>query len=140
MADSAFELFPHGADVGVRGTGDSLEAAFEGAARALTAAITDPDSVRPNEAVEIACSAPDNELLLVDWLNALVYEMATRDMLFRCYSVRISDGRLKATARGEAVDVARHAPAAEVKGATYTELRVRQDADGHWSAQCVVDV
>jgi SHS2 domain-containing protein len=41
---------------------------------------------------------------------------------------------------GEPVDVARHTPAVEVKGATLTELAVRQEADGTWVAQCVLDV
>ena len=45
--------------------------------------ISDPGGVAPADAVEIACEAPDDELLLVDWLNALVYEMAARKMLLR---------------------------------------------------------
>jgi tRNA nucleotidyltransferase (CCA-adding enzyme) len=36
--------------------------------------------------------------------------------------------------------VARHAPACEPKGATYTALKVARDADGAWSAACIVDV
>jgi SHS2 domain-containing protein len=31
-------------------------------------------------------------------------------------------------------------PAVEVKGATLTELKVSRNADGLWTAQCVVDV
>ena len=50
------------------------------------------------------------------------------------------DGRLEGTLWGEPVDVARHAPACEPKGATYTALRVAQDAGGSWSAACIVDV
>jgi tRNA nucleotidyltransferase (CCA-adding enzyme) len=90
--------------------------------------------------VPIVCEAPDDELLLVDWLNALVYEMATRKMLFSRFSVRVNGHSLHATAWGEPVDVARHQPAVEVKGATYTELSVKQDEEGGWIAQCVVDV
>jgi SHS2 domain-containing protein len=135
-----WELFAHDADIGVRGCGATREAAFEGAATALTAALTDPERVRPRQAVEIACEAPDDELLLVDWLNALVYEMATRGMLFGRFSVRIEGRRLHGEAWGELVDVARHSPATEVKGATYTELRVAKREDGRWIAQCVVDV
>ena len=56
------------------------------------------------------------------------------------FAVRIGDGQLKGTLWGEPVDVARHAPACEPKGATYTALRVAQDADNIWSAGCVVDV
>ena len=135
-----WEHFHHEADIGVRGLGDSRETAFEEAAIALTAVITDPDTVRCRESVSIECEAPDLELLFVDWLNALVYEMATRRMLFRRYRVRLDGTRLHATACGESIEVARHQPAAEVKGATYTELEVREEQPGEWRAQCVVDV
>jgi SHS2 domain-containing protein len=50
------------------------------------------------------------------------------------------DSRLRGEAWGEPVDVARHQPAVEVKGATVTELRVVETAPGHHLAQCVVDV
>jgi len=106
---------------------------------ALTAVVTDPESVSCAEIVEIRCSAPNDELLLADWLNAVIYEMATRKMLFAGYHVDISGDRLTATAAGEAVDTARHEPAVEVKGATYTALAVEQ-AGGEWRVQCVVDV
>lgn len=140
MNKGSWELFAHDADVGVRGRGATVESAFENAARALTAAIVEPGDVAPRETVRITCEAPDLELLLVDWLNALIYEMATRGMLFRDFRVRVTDGRLEAEAIGEPVDPARHAPAVEIKGATMTALRVAQAPDGAWTAQCVIDV
>lgn len=76
------EHFSHQADIGVRGIGASKEEAFEQAAVALIAVITDPQTVAPNEWVDISCDAPDDELLLAEWLNTLIYEMATRKMLF----------------------------------------------------------
>ncbi|MFP5397601.1 MAG: archease [Gammaproteobacteria bacterium] len=135
-----WEHFEHDADVGVRGLGTTEAQAFEQAAVALTAVITDPARVAPHESVPIACEAADHELLLAQWLNALVYEMAVRRMLFSRFDVRLDDGRLHARAHGEPVDVARHRPAVEVKGATYTALRVARTADGGWLAQTVVDV
>lgn len=138
--ETSWEHFPHQADMGVRGIGLTKEAAFEGAGLALTAVVTDLESVAPTQTVPIACEAPDDELLLVDWLNALVYEMATRKMLFSRFAVHINDHSLQGTAWGEPVEVARHQPAVEVKGATYTELAVKQDEQGRWIAQCIVDV
>lgn len=135
-----WELFPHGADVGVRGHGATREAAFANAAYAMTAALADPDQVRQLSAVEIVCAAPDDDLLLVDWLNALIYEMATRKMLFSRFTVQIEGRELTGKAWGEPVDIVRHKPGVEIKGATYTALRVGQEADGRWLAQCVVDV
>ncbi len=138
--ETSWEHFPHQADIGVRGIGSTKAAAFEGAGLALTAVVTDPAAVVPTQSVSIVCEAPDDELLLVDWLNALVYEMATRNMLFSRFTVRFNDHALHATAWGEPVEVARHQPAVEVKGATYTELSVKRDEQDRWIAQCVVDV
>jgi len=135
-----WEHFEHGADIGVRGWGSSPARAFEQAAVAMTGVITDVTTVAPSEAVSVQCEAPDAELLLVDWLNALVYEMGTRNMLFSRFEVIIDGTRLSGRAWGEPVDVPRHQPAVEVKGATYTELKVAQKPDGAWLAQCVVDV
>jgi len=136
----AWEHFTHGADIGVRGSGATLAEAFEQAALALTAVIADPARIGSGTAIDICCQAPDVELLLADWLNALIYAMATRNMLFGRFEVRIDDRTLTAKAWGDPLDRARHQPAVEVKGATYTALSVVRHDDGLWVAQCVVDV
>jgi SHS2 domain-containing protein len=135
-----WQHFAHGADIGIRGRGATPAEAFAQAATAVTAVATDPSLVRPQAAVRMQCQSPDLEMLFFEWLNTLVYQMATRRMLFSTFDVRIEGDRLEAVARGEGVDVLRHAPAVEVKGATLTELAVRQGPDGGWTAQCVVDV
>jgi len=140
MSHASWEHFYHMADIGVRGRGATLAQAFEQVAMAMTAVITEPERIRPQQAINLECTAPDQELLLVDWLNALVYEMATRRMLFSRFEVTLQDQRLTGRAWGEKIDIARHEPTVEIKGATYTELKVRQQADGSWLAQCVVDV
>jgi tRNA nucleotidyltransferase (CCA-adding enzyme) len=140
MSDAFWELLPHGADMGIQGTGPSKAAAFEQAGIALTAIVTDPTCVTPKEPVTLSCTAPDDELLLVEWLNALIFEMATRKMLFARFEVRFENHSLVGTAWGEAIDLAPHEPGVEIKGATCTNLKVAQDESGRWSAQCVVDV
>jgi SHS2 domain-containing protein len=135
-----WEHFRHGADVGVRGSGISRAEAFEQVALALTAVIADPLHVRGDALVRIRCAAPDDELLLVDWLNALIYEMATRGLLFGRFAVTLHDHMLEAKAWGELLDRERHQPSVEIKAVTYTELSMAQRDDGTWVAQCVVDV
>ncbi|MGM0584993.1 MAG: archease [Pseudomonadota bacterium] len=132
--------FPHRGDVGVRGFGADMAGAFENAARAMAAVVAPLEIVKDRERVEIAVEAPDPEFLLHDWLNALIYEMATRRMLFADFRVRIAEGRLTGEARGEPIDPARHEPSVELKGATLSELHVGRDPDGRWQAQCVIDV
>lgn len=140
MIAKRWEHFAHDADIGVRGIGASKEEAFEQAALGLIAVITNQQALQGHELVEFRCEAPDDELLLVDWLNALVYEIATRELLFGRFEVHLDGHRLHARAWGEKIDVARHQPAVEVKGATLTCLRVSQEASGDWVVQCVVDV
>jgi len=137
--DARWEHFPHDADVGVKGFGATPAEAFEQAAQALTAVVTHAD-VRPTARVEVDCEGPDLEILFVEWLNAIIYEMAVRNMLFSRFAVRIEDTRLHGVLWGEPVDVARHAPACEPKGATFTALKVAADNNGNWSAACIVDV
>jgi len=133
-------LFPHEADIGVRGIGYDLTDAFANAARAMTSAITPLSGIEPRSEVSVSCSAPDIEVLFVDWLNAVIYEMATRKMLFRDFDLSIDGGELRANLIGEALDCDRHAPSVEPKGATFTGLSVAQGSDGRWVAECIVDV
>ena len=105
----------------------------------MTAVVTDPNKIEPRELVMVECEAPDEELLFAEWLNSLIYEMATRHMLFGAFAVVIEGTRLRADVRGEHVDTRRHHPAVEIKGATYTALRVAREG-AQWMAQTVVDV
>ena len=136
----AWEHFAHGADLGVRGRGRTLAEAFAGAALAVTAAVTDPAAVRSVDSVELDCAGTEPELLLYDWLNALIYTMATRRSLYGACEVEIGPAGLHARLHGEPVDRARHAPAVEPKGATLTCLRVAREPGGDWLAECVVDI
>jgi SHS2 domain-containing protein len=136
---AGWEHYEHAADIGVRGLGVTKAEAFAQAAVAMTAAVTDLAVVRPLERVDVRCEAPDDELLLAEWLNALVYEMSTRRMLFSRFDVRLENGKLEAQAWGETIDRSRHHPAVEVKGATLTTLRVARHGEG-WLAQTVIDV
>ena len=139
MSSTYWEHFEHKADIGIRGFGHTLAEAFEQAAIAMTAVITDLSLVQLATTINIACNDEDNDTLLYDWLNALIYEMATRKMLFAKFEVTIEHGKLKATVYGETIDMKRHQPAVEIKGATYTELAVYKE-EQQWVAQCVIDV
>lgn len=141
--DARWEHFEHGADIGVRGIGRSKAQAFEQAALALVAVVSPPSQVVPLSSVGLSCSAADDASLLVAWLNTVVFEMATRQMLFHDFSVRLDTlpprHHLQAVAHGEPLG-AHHQAAAEVKGATYTALEVAPQPGGLWVAQAVVDV
>ncbi|MDH3374537.1 MAG: archease [Gammaproteobacteria bacterium] len=140
MQQRNWEHFEHEADMGLRADAETREGLFEAMGEALTAIITEPAGVRRVETVTVHCEAPSNALLLVDWLNALIFEMATRGMIFGSWHVELDGQKLEGRLEGEAVDRLRHQPVVEVKGATYTALSVTRDSAGRWHGQCVVDV
>ena len=135
-----WEHFHHQADIGIRGWGESVEKAFEEGAAAMMAVICEPSTIAQEREVQIRCEGQDVELLFVDWLNAIVYEMAARNMLFGRFEVSIRDGQLYGKAWGEKADPDKHQTAVEVKAATYSQLSVKLNENNKWCAQCVVDV
>jgi SHS2 domain-containing protein len=88
----------------------------------------------PEEHVELA--APDRELLLVDWLNELLYRSELHKCVYGDVRVeRASDRRLAATLRGREPTW----PRTQVKAATWHRVRVR-DTPGGLDATVVIDV
>lgn len=135
-----WEHFHHQADIGVRGIGNSMAEAFEEGAVGLMAVMCQRDTVEAKNEIQIECEAADVELLFVDWLSAIIYETATRGMLFGRFEAQIDGNKLSSKAWGERIDHEKHKTIVEVKGATYAELKVACNEDGRWIAQCVVDV
>ncbi|HYA87776.1 MAG TPA: archease [Nitrospirota bacterium] len=136
---SQYETFAHESDIGIRGYGNTLEEAFENAALAMYSVIVKVDLIQPLERKEVTASAPDGELLLVEWLNALLSLSDVERMVYSRFRVKIEGTALTGTVWGEKLDRTRHEPNVEVKGATYHMLKVYKDGDSY-VAQCVVDV
>ena len=135
-----YETFEHESDIGIRGCGNSLEQAFENAAVALYSVMVNVGKIAPAEKKVIAVSATDRELLLVEWLNALLALSDIERLVFSKFEVKIiEDTTLTGIAWGEPLDRVRHEAHVEVKGATYHMLSVREENGRYW-AQCVVDV
>jgi len=126
--------------MGIRGLGTTRQEAYVQAALALTALTVDLETIEPRTCVTVTCTEADPELLLVAWLNIVLFEMATRHMVFGRFRIDLGPGGLEAELWGETLDPSRHHPGTEVKAATYTALRVEQEPTGQWVAQCIVDV
>lgn len=133
------ETFDHQADIGVAGEGATLAAAFAAGAEAMFSIMYDVGRVKHRTDVRITCSASDDELLFVRWLNTLLAEADVRGLVFGAFELEIEKHRIDGVARGEPYDPDRHGRGVEVKGATLTELRVAHGPAG-WRAQTVVDV
>lgn len=84
-----WEHFQHDANIGIRGIAPTKPQAFEQAALALTAVVTPPESVQALTGIDIHCDSSDDEFLFLDWINALIFEMATCTMLFSHFQVAL---------------------------------------------------
>jgi len=120
-----FETIDHTADIGIIAYGADISQAFANAARALFSLITELDNVEEILHRDIELTAPDEESLLVEWLNQLIYLFDTENIIFKRFDItRLSNTRLKARSYGEKVDSSKHMLKTGVKAATYHMLQV----------------
>jgi SHS2 domain-containing protein len=135
-----YEVFEHTADVGLRIRAASREELFVEAARGFFSLIVaNLDAVNPVLERLVHVSGSDNDLLLFDWLNELLYLFDSQHLLLSDFHVEFQPEGLVAHCRGESLDEARHSLEHEVKAITYHGLFVRCD-DGTWSAEVIVDI
>jgi SHS2 domain-containing protein len=145
VAAAAGYEFVEGAigDLSFVARGPSLESIFSAAAQALLAVtVEDPESVSRSVRRSLTLEEPDLELLLMRFLNELVYLRDAKSLLLHPVQLRVVQGestRLEASLAGERIDPQRHALASEVKAATAHGLRVTPTAGG-WKATVTLDV
>lgn len=135
-----FQILEHTADIGFEAFGATREEVFANAGRALISIVVDLESIAPREEVSIEVQSSDPAGLLVNWLSEILYLHDTEKWLFRDFEVRALDERaIRALARGEKFDPARHQAKLLVKAITYHQLVLEQTTEG-WRAQVYVDI
>jgi SHS2 domain-containing protein len=141
----AFE-FVEGAtsDLSFVARGATLEEVFRAAAAALLqASVEDPEAVRETERRRVGLAEPDAELLLLAFLNELVYLRDAEGLLLRAGRLEVhstpAGARLEGELAGEPLDPARHRLAADVKAATAHGLALARE-DGGFRASVTLDV
>ena len=139
----SYRFLDHTGDVAARVRAASLGALFADAALALTATLVEARGVRPAAGLEVALEAAPPDLLLVDWLNELVYRFDVDGFLVAQADVQVIPRagvwRLDATVLGEALDEARHLVRVPVKGVTYHQLAI-EEVDGEVETTVVFDI
>lgn len=134
-----WEVFSHDADIGIRGIGSSLSEAFEMAGMAITGVVTTPDTVPCEISIPLQIEENDLDMLFFEWVNQIIYVMDTKKMLFSKFEVNLQGNTLEAQIYGQEVAKMQGDFAVEIKGATFTELKVANEGNG-WVAQCIVDI
>jgi len=134
-----FEIIDHTADVGIRAYGVDIGQAFVNAAKALFSLITNLDDVAEVLHRDIELTAPDQESLLVEWLNELIYLFDVEHLLFKRFDItKLNHTQLKARNYGEKVDRSKHQLKTGVKAATYHMLKV--DKGNGYQVQVLFDI
>jgi SHS2 domain-containing protein len=140
FVDTGYELVDHTADIAVRAWAPSAAGVFEECAKAMFSLICDPLTIEQTETEQVRVDAPDGELLLVAWLNELIYRFEASRALFADFEVlEVGERHLVARVSGELLDPRRHAVCGGVKAATLHQLSLRPVAAG-WEAFVVLDV
>ena len=138
-----YSFFSHTGDIGIAVTAASLDGLFADAAIALTETMTDHGLVAAARSTPVSLRSTALDLLLVDWLNDLVYRFDTEGFLASSARVAVardgSDWVVAGSIEGEILEPARHPVKLLVKAATYHALQVSQTSDG-WRATVVIDV
>ncbi len=137
--EKEFEIVNHTADVGIIAYGADMNEAFANAAKGLFSLITDLDDVAEVTHRDIELTAPDQESLLVEWLNELIYLFDAENMLFKRFDItQLSPTHLKARSYGHKVDSSKHKLKTGVKAATYHMLKI--DTSNGGKVQVLFDI
>ncbi len=135
-APASHRPLDHTADAGVEIDAPSREALFAEAAIALADTLTPVAGVGCAIERVLELEAANDELLLVDFLNEILFLFETEGLVFAGAVVRLEGGgessspvRLRATLRGEEYDEGKHPLRSLIKAVTYHGLRVRRDGE-----------
>ena len=141
-----FETFEHGADIGIRGYGETLSEAFSNILKALATLLTEKKdwkdfNLKKSYLIEIEAEFLDE--LLIIFINKILSLFYLEKILFLEFKGKIEEKEGKYILKGEILGE-KYLPenlgyGVEVKGATFTMAEVKKEKD-LWIAQCVVDV
>jgi SHS2 domain-containing protein len=135
-APASHRPLDHTADAGVEIDAPSREALFVEAAIALADTLTPIERVGCTVERVLELEAANDELLLVDFLNEILFLFETEGLVFAAAVVLLEGGdessspvRMRAVLRGEEYDESKHALRTLIKAVTYHGLSVQRDGE-----------
>jgi len=135
-----YEYIEHTGDLGFKVYGQTREALFVHAARALFDVLVSPETIEEKEERDVTVEAGALDELMVSWLGELLYLFDTQGLLLKGFEIKtLTENRLEAFVRGEPMDLQRHEIKTTIKAVTYHQLYVREE-DGAWEAQVILDL
>ena len=139
----SWAVVEHTADVGIEVRAVTLEALFADAAAGFCDVITEAAQLGGAEERAFEVQAAGLDLLLVAWLEELLFSFDTTGVLYPRGEASVEgDGEswsLRARMRGERFDAARHPLKVQIKAVTYHALEVARDEQG-WRGRVIFDI
>ena len=130
--EKGFEVLDHTADIGIVAYGADIKDLFINAAVGLFSLIAKLDDIKEDVQQELELSAEDKEVLLIEWLNELIYILEVEHIIFSRFEIQeISGNRLRAKCFGEKIKPGQHKLKREIKAATYHMLRINKSSRGY---------
>ena len=138
--EKAFEVIDHTADIGIAAYGADIKEVFANAAVGLFSLMAELDNIKEDVQRGLELSAEDEEILLVEWLNELIYIFDVEHIVFKRFEIdNLTENRLKARCFGEKIRPGQHKLKREIKAATYHMLRISKDNSGY-KVQVIFDI
>ena len=135
-----YEQFPHTADIGVRVYGKDLKELFENAAFAMFDLTADLEGLKGGQGENFELEADSPEELLVKWLDELLYNFYTKQIIFFKFDIKeLSPTRMKAVSSGRPVGANKNRLKMEIKAATYHNLAIKKTSKGY-EVEIIFDV
>ncbi len=135
-----YDIVEHTADIGVRAYGKTLQELFVNAARGLFDIIADLEGLKTSTSIKIKLEAPNAEELLIAWLDELIYNFYTKNIIFSEFKISdLTDKSIKAEAFGRHIGNKKSRLKAEVKAATYHGLKI-EEKNKRYEVQIIFDV
>ena len=125
-------MLEHMTDALIEVEADTLEHAFELAAKALIDVMIDVDKVDSKEEFSVSVEGHDLESLLYNWLEYVMIMLVSDHIALNRFRVSIINRRgytLDAKLYGEPLDLDKHNYKVEIKGVTYHMMSIQKEGD-----------
>jgi protein archease len=134
-----YEFVDHPSEAMVRVTAKNVNGVFEDAAKALFDLMTDINTVKPDRDFNIHLNSEDKALLLIDWLNRLIWIHEVENVFLCRFKVSAQPAwSVTAQAWGQSITPEQERRL-HAKSATYGQLQWKETSQGH-EVQFVIDI
>lgn len=138
--DKRFEVIDHTADIAIKVYGGTLKELFENAALGMFNIIADLEGIKSSVEIEVKIEAPDEEELLIEWLEELLHNFYTKNIIFSEFKIaELTSVNLSAKVKGRFIGENRNRLKSEIKAATRHELKINR-VNNKYETQIVFDV